>query len=65
MKDTHMNPLEALKGFKDLHGKTFIPMHFGTYDLSDEPLGEPVRILENERNNFNIKMLDVGEILAI
>jgi len=63
MKDTHMSPQEALKGFVDLQGKTFIPMHFGTYDLSDEPLGEPLRILESEKENFNITVLNIGEIL--
>jgi len=65
MKDTHMSPTEALQAFKDLQGKTFIPMHFGTYDLSDEPIGEPARILEKEIKNYNIKFLDIGEMLLI
>lgn len=65
MKDTHMNPTEALQAFQDLKGTTFIPMHFGTYDLSDEPIGEPKRILDKETDKHNIKFLDIGEILLI
>lgn len=42
MSARHMNPEEAFSAFCDLGGKTFIPMHYGTYDLSDEPPGEPL-----------------------
>ena len=45
MSKSHMNPHEAVKAYNHLHGGTFIPMHYGTYDLSDEPPGEPVRLL--------------------
>lgn len=65
MKNTHMNPVEALQAFKDLEGEIFIPMHFGTYDLSDEPIGEPVRVLENSIGNYNFQFLDIGEELKI
>jgi len=47
MQDNHMAPEEAIKGFHDINGRTFVPMHYGTYDLSDEPLGEPLRILRD------------------
>lgn len=65
MKDSHMSPTEALQAFTDLQGEFFIPMHFGTYDLSDEPIGEPVRILEKELNNYQIRFLEIGEELTI
>lgn len=45
MGKSHMNPHESVKAFNLLHGGTFIPMHYGTFDLSDEPPGEPVRLL--------------------
>jgi len=64
MKDTHMTPLEALQAHKDLQSKVFIPMHFATYDLSDEPIGEPKRILEKEKNS-SIRFLNVGEELML
>ena len=65
MKNTHMTPLEALQAHNDLNGTVFIPMHFATYDLSDEPIGEPVRILEKKMENNTIKFLDVGEELML
>ena len=46
MAKSHMNPHEAVKAFNYLRGGTFIPMHYGTFDLSDEPPGEPVRLLQ-------------------
>ena len=65
MKEAHMHPAEAVQAFHDLEGKIFIPMHYGTYDLSDEPLGEPLRILHNlEKSgqiNGNLKILAIGE----
>lgn len=46
MQKSHLNPHEAVKAFNFLRGGTFIPMHYGTFDLSDEPPGEPVRLLQ-------------------
>jgi len=46
MASSHMNPEEALKVFNDLKGNILIPMHYGTFDLSDEPLGEPIKRLK-------------------
>jgi L-ascorbate metabolism protein UlaG (beta-lactamase superfamily) len=46
MQQSHLNPWEAVEAFNQLGGKTFIPMHYGTFDLSDEPAGEPVRLLQ-------------------
>jgi L-ascorbate metabolism protein UlaG (beta-lactamase superfamily) len=46
MEDNHASPAKAYQAFKDLQAKFFIPMHYGTFDLSDEPLGKPQRELE-------------------
>lgn len=46
MQKSHLNPHEAIRAFNMLRGGTFIPMHYGTFDLSDEPPSEPVRLLE-------------------
>ncbi|MDR2463414.1 MAG: MBL fold metallo-hydrolase [Verrucomicrobiales bacterium] len=40
-RDHHIGPEQAIKAFLDLKSKIFIPMHFGTYRLSFEPLTEP------------------------
>lgn len=46
MQKSHLNPHEAVKAYNLLRGGMFVPMHYGTYDLSDEPPSEPVRLLE-------------------
>lgn len=65
MKNNHMNPEEALQAFKDLKAKEFIPMHFGTFDLSDEPLGEPEAILREIGKDENIIFLNIGDKLYL
>lgn len=46
MRAAHMNPQEAVKAFNTLRAETLVPMHHGTFDLSDEPASEPVRVTE-------------------
>jgi len=65
MKANHMNPKEALQAAKDLKAKQIIPMHFGTFDLADEPLGEPEKIFRRIGKKENIHFLDVGEIMLL
>lgn len=54
MQQSHLNPQEAVEAFNRLGGKIFIPMHYGTFDLSDEPAGEPIRLLQ--------QMAEIGRI---
>jgi L-ascorbate metabolism protein UlaG (beta-lactamase superfamily) len=46
MRYQHMNPDEAYQAFLALGARYMIPMHWGTFDLSDEPLDLPPRALE-------------------
>ena len=46
MEDNHSSPSKSYQAFKDLNATYFIPMHYGTFDLSDEPIGKPQRELE-------------------
>ena len=41
-RSVHTSPEDALKGFLDLGARWMIPMHFGTFRLSEEPMAEPV-----------------------
>jgi len=41
MQSTHMNPEEAVEAALKLQAKKVLAIHFGTFDLSDEPLAEP------------------------
>ncbi|HEY0460494.1 MAG TPA: MBL fold metallo-hydrolase [Pyrinomonadaceae bacterium] len=48
MEPNHNNPADAFQAFLDSGAKTLVPMHYGTFDLSDEPPGEPLRLLKEE-----------------
>lgn len=41
MRPSHMNPEEAVQTFVDLRARTFVPMHWGTFRLTDEDMLEP------------------------
>jgi L-ascorbate metabolism protein UlaG (beta-lactamase superfamily) len=41
MSKQHLNPEEATRAFVDLGAQTFVAMHWGTFQLTDEPLDEP------------------------
>jgi N-acyl-phosphatidylethanolamine-hydrolysing phospholipase D len=43
MQQAHLNPEEAVQAAVDLRAQRALAMHFGTFDLSDEPLDEPPR----------------------
>ena len=43
MRPWHLDPEEAVKAGLDLRAKRLVPIHYGTFDLSDEPLDEPPR----------------------
>jgi L-ascorbate metabolism protein UlaG (beta-lactamase superfamily) len=65
MEWAHTSPEDAVDAFNTLHGNTFVPMHYGTFDLSDEPASEPVKILKELKKEKKIKgdleILKVGE----
>jgi L-ascorbate metabolism protein UlaG (beta-lactamase superfamily) len=41
MRLVHLTPEEAVQAFEDLRGRILFGMHWGTFDLAEEPLGEP------------------------
>ncbi len=47
MRDSHVNPEEALRLHQDLDSAQSIAMHFGTFQLTDEAIDEPVDRLRN------------------
>jgi L-ascorbate metabolism protein UlaG (beta-lactamase superfamily) len=48
MAAAHTTPEEALQLFADVQGAHFIGIHWGTFDLTEEPIEEPPRRLEVE-----------------
>ena len=49
MKESHLNPEEAMRVFEDLDAKTALGMHWGTFRLTFEPIDEPVARLARLR----------------
>ena len=54
MKPSHTSPEEALTALADVRGRIFVPIHWGTFDLADEPLDEPPRRLQAEARRLNL-----------
>jgi len=52
MSQSHISPMDAIDAFNDMEGNYFIPMHFGTFDLSDEPIMEPWDILVKDEQSI-------------
>lgn len=48
MRPMHLNPADAVQAYLDLKADIFIPSHWGTFDLADEPLDEPPLKLKEE-----------------
>lgn len=46
-RHVHMDPYDAVRAFLDLGAQRLVPMHYGTFMLSEEPMDEPLkRLLE-------------------
>ena len=51
----HTSPEDALRGFVEMGAQTMIPMHFGTFKLSQEPMDEPVKRLLSAARRLGIE----------
>ncbi len=66
MHSVHLNPEEAMQAAVDMSAARVIGMHFGTFDLTDEPLDEPPRRFHAAAEQHGLEVdqawtLDVGE----
>lgn len=55
MHANHASPEEAVEAFYSMGAAHMIPMHYGMYDLSDEPLNEPLKLLHKQASILNIE----------
>jgi L-ascorbate metabolism protein UlaG (beta-lactamase superfamily) len=53
----HTSPEDALRGFVEMGAQCMIPMHFGTFKLSQEPLDEPVKRLLSAARHLGVEDL--------
>lgn len=64
----HLDPEEAVQVLADVGGGTLVPMHWGTFDMNREPLGEPPDRLRAEARRRGVAdrlaVLAPGQILA-
>jgi len=47
-RNVHTNPADATRAFLDLKSRWMVPMHYGTFRLSHEPVDEPLQLLNQE-----------------
>ena len=62
----HMDPAETWRAFLDLGARWLAPMHWGTFDLTDEPVDLPPRELlraigEAKGDAARVKLFAIGE----
>ncbi len=50
----HMSPQSAAQAFVDLKARHMIPIHWGTFKISDEPMAEPPVLLRQTAEQFGI-----------
>ncbi len=70
MGSQHIGPEDAVRAFEILGARHFCAMHWGTFKLTDEPLGEPpqrVRAFwkERELDASRLHVLDIGETMPL
>jgi len=70
MGPVHLSPQDAVQAFLDLKGINFVPIHWGTFGLADEPLDNPPQELQKEIKNRNLNaenfwLLKHGEIRIV
>ncbi len=53
-RSVHTSPEDALQAFVDLGSRWMVPMHYGTFRLSYEPVDEPVKRLKADAKRRNI-----------
>jgi len=69
MHPSHMAPEDAVIAFEDTEAKNLLPMHYGKYDLSDEPPGEPRNLIVSQMDRVGLegKLLlpQVGDVVLL
>ncbi len=54
-RNVHTDPADATRAFLDLNSRWMIPMHYGSFRLSHEPIDEPLQLLEQEAQKYGLQ----------
>lgn len=54
-RNVHTSPADATRAFLDLKSRWMVPMHYGTFRLSHEPMDEPLQLLEREAKAHGVE----------
>ena len=54
-RSVHTDPGDATRAFLDLNSRWMVPMHYGTFRLSHEPVDEPLQLLDKEAKAAGIR----------
>jgi len=54
-RTVHTSPGDATRAFLDLNSRWMVPMHYGSFRLSHEPIDEPLQLLEKEAKKAGIE----------
>jgi L-ascorbate metabolism protein UlaG (beta-lactamase superfamily) len=60
MHPQHMNPEDAVQAFLALGARQFVPMHWGTFQLADDPIDEAPHLL---RQTWDTAGLDASRLV--
>jgi N-acyl-phosphatidylethanolamine-hydrolysing phospholipase D len=66
MRYSHLDPAQAYRAFGELRARWMIPMHWGTFDLTNEPVDQPPkdlkRVLQSSGGDPEaVRILAIGE----
>jgi L-ascorbate metabolism protein UlaG (beta-lactamase superfamily) len=69
MHPNHNTPEEAVQAFIDCRAKTLVPMHYGRFNMSDEPPSQPLRHFQQEVERRDLtnrtKILAINDNIVI
>jgi L-ascorbate metabolism protein UlaG (beta-lactamase superfamily) len=70
MSPVHMNPDEAVRAHLDVKARVSLGMHFGTFQLTDEAIDDPLRALMEARQSHGVaphafRAPDFGETIVL
>ena len=66
MRYSHMDPAEAYRAFGELRARWMVPMHWGTFDLTNEPVDQPPKELKKAIRDSGgdpsvVRLMAIGE----